>query len=168
VDVHDCAKAAKELIASDKANKDHIAIIGSSASGFTALGCLLSTDIFNIGACKYAVTDLLSMANSTHRFEEFYLDYLIGNIETDFINYKTRSPINNVNKINVPLILFHGLKDKVVSFKDSNAIKNKLSKREIPVEIHLFDQEGHGFKDGKIKVQVLKDTEAFFRKYLMV
>ena len=168
VDVHDCAKAAKELIASGKANKDRIAIIGSSASGFTALGCLLSTDIFNIGACKYAVTDLLSMANSTHRFEEFYLDYLIGNIETDFINYKTRSPINNVNKINVPLILFHGLKDKVVSFKDSNAIKNKLSKREIPVEIHLFDQEGHGFKDGKIKVQVLKDTEAFFRKYLMV
>ena len=166
VDVHDCAKAAKELIASGKANKDRIAIIGSSASGFTALGCLLSTDIFNIGACKYAVTDLLSMANSTHRFEEFYLDYLIGNIETDFINYKTRSPINNVNKINVPLILFHGLKDKVVSFKDSNAIKNKLSKREIPVEIHLFDQEGHGFKDGKIKVQVLKDTEAFFRKYL--
>ena len=168
VDVHDCAKAAKELIASGKANKDRIAIIGSSASGFTALGCLLSTDIFNIGACKYAVTDLLSMANSTHRFEEFYLDYLIGNIETDFINYKTRSPINNVNKINVPLILFHGLKDKVVSFKDSNAIKNKLSKREIPVEIHLFDQEGHGFKDGKIKVQVLKDTEAFFRKYLTV
>ena len=168
VDVHDCAKAAKELIASGKANKDRIAIIGSSASGFTALGCLLSTDIFNIGACKYAVTDLLSMANSTHRFEEFYLDYLIGNIESDFINYKTRSPINNVNKINVPLILFHGLKDKVVSFKDSNAIKNKLSKREIPVEIHLFDQEGHGFKDGKIKVQVLKDTEAFFRKYLMV
>ena len=168
VDVNDCAKAAKELIASGKANKDRIAIIGSSASGFTALGCLLSTDIFNIGACKYAVTDLLSMANSTHRFEEFYLDYLIGNIETDFINYKTRSPINNVNKINVPLILFHGLKDKVVSFKDSNAIKNKLSKREIPVEIHLFDQEGHGFKDGKIKVQVLKDTEAFFRKYLTI
>ena len=168
VDVHDCAKAAKELIASGKANKDRIAIIGSSASGFTALGCLLSTDIFNIGACKYAVTDLLSMANSTHRFEEFYLDYLIGNIETDFINYKTRSPINNVNKINVPLILFHGLKDKVISFKDSNAIKNKLSKREIPVEIHLFDQEGHGFKDGKIKVQVLKDTEAFFRKYLTI
>ena len=168
VDVHDCAKAAKELIASGKANKDRIAIIGSSASGFTALGCLLSTDIFNIGACKYAVTDLLSMANSTHRFEEFYLDYLIGNIESDFINYKTRSPINNVNKINVPLILFHGLKDKVVSFKDSNAIKNKLSKREIPVEIHLFDQEGHGFKDGKIRVQVLKDTEAFFRKYLTI
>ena len=35
-----------------------------------------------------------------------------------------------------------------------------------PVEIYLFKNEGHGFKDGKIKVDVLKKTEAFFRQYL--
>ena len=168
VDVHDCTNAARTLIASGKANRNCIAIVGSSASGFTALGCLLSTDIFHIGACKYAVTDLFSMANSTHRFEESYLDYLIGNIKTDLKKYKKRSPIDNVNRINVPLILFHGLKDKVISFEDSNAIKNELLIREIPVEMHLFEKEGHGFKDGKVKVKVLKDTEAFFRKHLNI
>jgi len=168
IDVQDCTKAVQALIESGKANKDCIAIIGSSASGFTALGCLVSTDIFNIAACKYAVTDLISMANSTHIFEEFYLDYLIGNIESDFKRYNKRSPIENVNRINVPLILFHGLKDKVISFKDSIAIKDELLKRKIPVEINLFDNEGHGFKDGQVKVQVLKDTEAFFRKHLNI
>ena len=167
-DVNDCTKAAQALIASGKANKDLIAIVGSSASGFTALGCLHSTDIFNVAACKYPVTDLLSMANSTHRFEEFYLDYLVGNIESDLNSYEKRSPINNINRINTPLILFHGLKDKVISFEDSIAIKDKLLKREIPVEINLFNKEGHGFKDGKIKVQVLKDIEAFFRKHLNI
>ena len=168
VDVDDCIKATESLLASGKANKDCIAIIGSSASGFTALGCLLSTDIFKIGACKYAVTDLLSMANSTHRFEEFYLDYLIGNIQNHLKKYKERSPIESVNKIYAPLILFHGLKDKVISYKDSVAIKNELLKREIPVEINLFEKEGHGFKNGKTKVKVLKDTEAFFRKHLNI
>ena len=167
-DVNDCTKAAQALIASGKADKNLIAIVGSSASGFTALGCLHSTDIFNVAACKYPVTDLLSMANSTHRFEEFYLDYLVGNIESDLNSYEKRSPINNINRINTPLILFHGLKDKVISFEDSIAIKDKLSKREIPVEINLFNKEGHGFKDGKIKVQVLKDIEAFFRKHLNI
>jgi len=166
VDVLDCTKAAQSLVASGKANKDCIAIIGSSASGFTALGCLVSNDIFNIAACKYAVTDLINMANSTHRFEEFYLDYLIGNIESDYEKYIKRSPIENVNCINVPLILFHGLKDKVISSEQSIAIKDELLKRDIPVEINLFENEGHGFKDGKNKVDVLKDTEAFFRKYL--
>ncbi len=168
IDVLDCTKAAQSLIASGKADKDRIAIVGSSASGFTALGCLISTDIFNIGACKYAVTDLIGMANSTHRFEEFYLDHLIGNIKTDYEKYLKRSPIENINFINMPLILFHGLKDKVIHSDQSIAIKDALFKREIPVQINLFQNEGHGFKDGKIKVEVLKKTEAFFRKHLNI
>ena len=166
IDVMDCTKAAQSLITSGKADKDRIAIMGSSSSGFTALGCLISADIFNIGACKYAVTDLIGMANSTHRFEEFYLDYLIGNIETDYEKYLKRSPIENVNFMNMPLILFHGLKDKVIPSDQSIAIKDELLKREIPVQINLFENEGHGFKDGKIKVDVLNKTEAFFRQYL--
>ena len=105
IDVLDCTKAAQSLIASGKADKDRIAIMGSSASGFTALGCLISTNIFKIGACKYAVTDLIGMANSTHRFEKFYLDYLIGNIKTDYEKYLKRSPIHNVRFIKMPLIL---------------------------------------------------------------
>ena len=114
IDVNDCTMAAQSLIVSCKADKNRIAILGSSASGFTALGCLISADIFKIGACKYAVSDLIAMANSTHRFEEFYLDYLIGNIKTDYEEYLKRSPIENVKSINIPLILFHGLKDKVI------------------------------------------------------
>tara|TARA_Y100001968_G_scaffold107871_1_gene97541 strand:- start:548 stop:2467 length:1920 start_codon:yes stop_codon:yes gene_type:complete len=166
IDVVDCTKAAQSLISSGKANKDRIAIIGSSASGFTALGCLMSTDAFNIASCKYPVTDLIDMAKSTHRFEEFYLDYLIGNIESNYQQYIQRSPIENVNKINVPLILFHGSKDKVVSSDQSIELKDKLLKCDIPVEINLFENEGHGFKDAQIKVEVLKKTEAFFRKHL--
>ena len=168
IDVMDCTKAAQSLIASGKADKERIAIMGSSSSGFTALGCLISADMFNIGACKYAVTDLIGMANSTHRFEEFYLDYLIGNIETDYEKYLKRSPIENVNFMNMPLILFHGLKDKVIPSDQSIAIKDELLKREIPVQINLFENEGHGFKDGKIKVDVLNKTEAFFRQYLNI
>ena len=50
----------------------------------------------------------------------------------------------------------------------SIAIKDELLKREIPVQINLFETEGHGFKDGKIKVDVLNKTEAFFRQYLNI
>ena len=141
VDVLDCTKAAQFLIASGKVDDERIAIVGSSASGFTALGCLMSTDIFNIGACKYAVTDLIGMAKSTHRFEEFYLDYLIGNIETDYQKYIKRSPIECVKSINMPLILFHGLKDKVIPSDQSIAIKDELLKRGIPVQINLIELE---------------------------
>ena len=167
-DVEDCTQAAKSLIDSGKADERRVAIVGSSASGFTALGCLASTNIFKIGACKYPVTDLIGMANSTHRFEEFYLDYLIGKIARYHEKYIKRSPITNVNCINVPLILFHGLKDQVVLSDQSIEIRDELYKRKVPVYIHLFENEGHGFKDGKLKVYVLKKTEAFFKKYLNI
>ena len=55
IDVFDCTMAAQSLIASGKADKDRIAIVGSSASGFTALGCLIFTDVFNVAACKYCL-----------------------------------------------------------------------------------------------------------------
>ena len=46
--------------------------------------------------------------------------------------------------MNMPLILFHGLKDKVIPSDQSIAIKDELLKREIPVQINLFENEGHG------------------------
>jgi dipeptidyl aminopeptidase/acylaminoacyl peptidase len=66
------------------------------------------------------------------------------------------------------LILFHGLKDKVIRPDQSIAIKDELLKRKIPVRINLFENEGHGFKDGSVKVEVLKETDAFFRQYLNI
>ena len=168
IDVNDCIKAVQELIQCGKANKNLIAIMGSSASGFTTLGCLSKTDVFSVAACKYPVTNLISMANSTHRFEAFYLDYLIGNLDFHYDKYIKRSPSENINKIKTPLILFHGLKDKVISSDQSIEIKDKLLKNKLPVEINLYENEGHGFKDGKVKSQVLKKTEIFFRKYLNI
>ena len=65
-----------------------------------------------------------------------------------------------------PVTISVNIKDKVILSDQSIAIKDQLIKREIPVEIYLFKNEGHGFKDGKIKVDVLKKTEAFFKQYL--
>ena len=36
----------------------------------------------------------------------------------------------------------------------------------VPVEVRLFEQEGHGFRDSAVQIQVLEKTEAFFRERL--
>ena len=35
-------------------------------------------------------------------------------------------------------------------------------------EIRLFEQEGHGFRDSNVQIQVLEETEAFFRHHLQL
>ena len=168
VDVIDCISAANALVEAGIANKKYIAIEGSSSGGFTALGCLASSDIFKVAACKYPVSDLISMSQLTHRFEANYLDYLIGKPELCSRYYAERSPINNSNKIKSPVIFFQGMKDKVVNPDQTKNIYKSLLTNNIPVELHNFDNEGHGFKDGITKVKVLELTEEFFRKYLKI
>jgi dipeptidyl aminopeptidase/acylaminoacyl peptidase len=41
-----------------------------------------------------------------------------------------------------------------------------LGERGIPVEVHLFPGEGHGFRDRAVQQRVLEATEAFFRRHL--
>ena len=162
VDVFDCIAVAKALIADEKANPNLIAIEGSSAGGFTALSCLCSSDIFKIAALKYPVVDLNDMVKSTHRFEKYYLDYLVGDLEKNSHIYAERSPINKLDNINSPIIFFHGLKDKVIPLASTKNIVNKLKEKGLPVELYAFPNEGHGFRDRQAQVKVFQIIEEFF------
>ncbi len=166
VDALDCISAVKELISLGNVDQDLIAIEGSSAGGLTTLACLTMSKIFKVAACKYPVTDLLDMHNNTHRFESGYLDYLLGNLPENEDKYFYRSPINNINKINTPLILFHGVKDNVVTIDQSKRIYNALNEKLVPVELYDFNNEGHGFKDRNVSIKVLKLKESFFYRHL--
>ncbi len=168
VDVFDCAAAAKALIDAGKANEKLIAIEGGSAGGFSTLACLCFTDVFRVGACRYAVSDLTSMTTDTHRFEAGYLDYLVGPWSEKHHLYERRSPLMNASRITCPVIFFQGLKDKVVLPEQTEAMAAALRKNNVPVEVHTFPEEGHGFRDKQVKVKVLEDSEKFFRKHLCI
>ncbi len=166
VDVNDCVAAVKTLVAKGKVDRRYIAIEGGSAGGFTALACLCFTDIFKVASCRYPVTDLIGMKEKTHRFEEGYLDHLVGIWPEERQIYKKRSPLHYVEQIKCPVILFQGLKDKVVLPDQTELMAMELRKNNIPVELHTFPNESHGFKDRNVKIKTLEATEKFFNKHL--
>ena len=48
-------------------------------------------------------------------------------------------------------------------------MKPKLREnKNIPVEVHTFSEEGHGFRDSAVKIKVLNATEQFFRQHLHI
>ena len=108
------------------------------------------------------------MAQDTHRFELKYLDLLVGSLPEDYQLYIDRSPLHHSDKINCPVIFFQGLKDEVVLPKQTESMAAALRKNNIPVEVHFFNDEAHGFRDSNVKIQVLEKTEAFFRKHLLL
>ncbi|MEX1315683.1 MAG: prolyl oligopeptidase family serine peptidase [Synechococcaceae cyanobacterium] len=164
-DVADCAAAASSLMAAGMASPARIAIEGGSAGGFTALAALCFTNVFRAAACRYPVCDPAALAQHDHRFEARYLDGLIGPWPEAAVTYAARSPLAHAERIRCPVILFQGLEDTVVPPEQTERMAAALEANGIPVEVHRFPGEGHGFRDGAVQLQVLEATEAFFRRH---
>jgi len=168
VDSYDCKALALELIKSDLVDSEKVVIFGNSAGGLTALNCLLYGSIFTAAICKYPVLDLKDMHYNTHRFEKDYLNYLVGNYEKNHDEYINRSPINHINKIKKPILLFHGKKDTVISYKQTLKIQEILIQNNKYSEVIFFDNEGHGFRNIENKEVVMQKSQEFLKNALNI
>jgi len=162
-DSADCIALVQSLEEEQLIDPSRVVITGNSAGGLTALTAIHKTDIFKAAFCKYPVIDLNNMRLNTHRFERHYLNSLIGNYENNQKKYFERSPKNNLDNINRPILIFHGKNDSVINFKESVDFNKKLLEKNVYSEIVLFDEEGHGFKNIQNKIEVLERTENFLK-----
>jgi len=168
-DVADCAAAARFLTREGLADPERVAIAGGSAGGYTTLMALATTDAFAAGASHYGISDLGLLMEHTHKFESGYLHRLLGTTPGKWKAVcAERSPINLIDGIEAPVILFQGLDDKVVPPEQSRLIVAKLKARGIDVACHEFPGEAHGFRKAETIVAVLEAELAFLQRVLRV
>jgi dipeptidyl aminopeptidase/acylaminoacyl peptidase len=156
VDVDDCVNAAKFLIERGDVDADRITIRGWSASGYTTLAALTFRDFFKAGASHFGISELGIMATETHKFESRYLDRLVGPYPAAKAIYDARSPINFVERLSCPLILFQGLEDKVVPPNQAEMMYDAVKAKGIPVAYVPFEGEQHGFRQ---KENIIRSIE---------
>jgi len=161
LDVHNCADAALYLSKKNKADVNRLIIKGGSAGGYTTLAALTFLNLFKAGASYYGISDLEALAIHTHKFESHYLERLVGPYPERKDIYFERSPINFINKISCPIILFQGSDDKIVPKEQAERMFNLLKKKKIPTAYFLFEGESHGFKQGK-NIKTALEAELYF------
>ncbi len=167
VDVEDTIAFAHALVEQGLAFPGKMAVIGSSAGGFTVLNVLIrQPGLFNAGICSYGVSDLLADAKSTHKFEKFYHQFLVGDPKNDRRRFIHRSPINRIDKIEDPVALFHGDSDKVVSIDQTLTIYDRLLNNGTLCELKVYEGEGHGFRRSETLFDYYERMDAFLKKHL--
>lgn len=167
VDVEDVIGLLDELIRGHQVNPEKIALMGSSAGGFTVLNCLIRhSDRFKAAVCSYGICDLVADARNTHKFERFYHRFLTGDLEQDFNRFIDRSPINHIDQIKTPLLLFHGGRDPVVNVAQSRMMFQKLHENNIPCKLVVYPDEGHGFRKNNNVVDFYQTVETFLNNRL--
>jgi len=141
---------------------DRLAIAGGSAGGYTVLAALTFHDAFSVGASRYGVADLTTLAADTHKFEARYLDGLVGPWPEAEATYNERSPINFTERLDCPMILLQGGEDRVVPPNQAELMVDALNQRSLPYAYVLFPSEGHGFREADNIVRALESELSFF------
>jgi len=167
IDRNDLISAAQFLIDEQLVDPNRIVAMGGSAGGATVLLSLIhSKGLFAAGVCSYPVTDMVGLTQDTHRFERHYCHNLIGDYPAQKDVYRERSAILYADEIIEPLIIFHGSDDKVVPIEQSIGVIKSLRERNVPHEFHIFDGEGHGWRQEGTISKYFASVEKFLDKHV--
>jgi dipeptidyl aminopeptidase/acylaminoacyl peptidase len=167
-DADDAVSGARHLAGQGLVAPNKMVIMGSSAGGYTVLQALIRyPGTFKAGLCLYGITNLFALAADTHKFEQHYLDSMIGPLPETVQRYRERSPIFNADRIADPLAIFQGEDDRVVPVEQAETIVQMLRRSGVPHEYHLYPGEGHGWRKSETIATFYEAVLRFLRQYVL-
>ena len=167
-DVQDTVDGARHLVEAGLADPARLVVMGGSAGGFTVLVTLMRhPGMFKAGICSYGISNLFTLAADTHKFEERYLDSLIGPLPDAAALYRERSAIYHADRIVDPVAIFQGDIDRVVPRAQSDEIVASLQRRGVPHEYHVYEGEGHGWRKAETIERFYAAVLRFLRQYVI-
>jgi dipeptidyl aminopeptidase/acylaminoacyl peptidase len=167
-DVEDSVSGATFLAGQRRVDPRRRVIVGGSAGGFTVLQTLVThPGFFTAAVCMYGVSNQFTLAIDTHKFEQHYLDSLLGPLPQAADIYRERSPIYHADKIIDPISVFQGDIDRVVPRAQSDEIVASLRQRNIAHEYHVFEGEGHGWRKSATIETFYTALDRFLRQYVV-
>ena len=143
-------------------------IMGGSAGGFTALGALAENpSLFAATVVLYPVTDLVSLAQHSHRFELHYTDSLIGPLPATLDEYRNRSPISHADRYTTrPMLIMHGDTDPVVPVEQSRLFAERVRAAGGDIELHVYEGEGHGLRQRENQLDEYRRIAGFLARHV--
>ena len=146
----------------------HICIMGVSFGAYSAVqSAILAPDLYRCAVAASGIYDL-SLLSSSRYYGRMYnsKDYFAKQIGTDKNELRRYSPVDNVQRLQVPLFIVHGEKDFVAPFKHAKELKAALDKYGKTYQWMVKRHEGHGFYDNQDEVDYLKAAIKFMRGYI--
>lgn len=167
-DLKDIRAVLEHYIKQGLIDKNKIGVTGGSYGGYmTYIAVTKDPDLFAAAAPGFGMVDLIADYNlGKDRFSLWY-EGEMGNPTTDSLLFVDRSPINFINQIKVPLLVFQGANDNNVPKWSSDMIVDSLKANHKPVEYIVYANEGHGFRRRANRIDWIQKTIDFFKQNLM-
>jgi dipeptidyl aminopeptidase/acylaminoacyl peptidase len=160
-DLADCMTAIAYLADEGMIDPGRVFVRGASAGGYLTLRCLTAAgELFRGGMARCGIADLALWREDAHDYESRYTDMLIGP-PSKAEAYHRRSPARGVGPGAPPLLLTHGLADRVVPPAHSERMAAAYSTARRPHRLELLEDEPHGLRRADSRRRWLEAELAF-------
>ncbi|KQC31351.1 hypothetical protein AAY42_16755 [Flagellimonas eckloniae] len=142
-------------------------VFGHSYGGYAAyLSLIRYPEAFAGGVAIAAPTDLKSWLKTQkeedNKFTYEYWRTVLGNRGKSY--YEEISPINYVDKITKPIMVFHGRNDRIVPFEQAEIMRKEFEKRGRKDKFTTMEFLGHSMRNSSSIGYILEQSDKFFKK----
>ncbi|MCB9135517.1 MAG: S9 family peptidase [Anaerolineales bacterium] len=169
-DMQDCLYGARYLRTLPGIDPERLAIYGGSYGGYMTALCL-SRDpeyLFACGVSKYGDSNLYSSWAQCNRDLRLYTEIFLGHPAKNRQKYIDGSPLFQVENVQKPVLVLHGLDDDVVPPEASEEWVDALRRAGKTFEYKTYAGEPHGFLMRKTQLDAFGRMERFLDWYLQV
>lgn len=162
--IGDVTDAGRWLAAQGIADPDRLAIVGWSYGGYAGLQSGVSEpDLFKAIVAIAPVTDLALVKQEAR-------NYTNARNVADFIgsgpHIAEASPLQNVDKIQAPVLMFHGDMDINVGVQQSRKMDSRLRSAGKASELVVYEGLEHSLVDSNVRALMLDRIAAFLKTHL--
>ncbi|HJU24595.1 MAG TPA: prolyl oligopeptidase family serine peptidase [Casimicrobiaceae bacterium] len=169
----DLEDAVKWAVAEKIVDPAHVCFYGWSYGGYAAAwGAIRNATTIKCAVALAAVTSLEYMFDNAQTDlsrvadRSTLLSYWIGDPKTDRARFKRVSPLDNADKVGVPIFLAYGASDIRVPLVHGADFHSALDKNHKPHEWVVYNDEGHGFNKDENRFDLYRRVERFLAEYL--
>ena len=165
-DIEDAAKWARSRFAAGgKAPK--VGIYGGSYGGYSVLmGMTMFAGAYDAGVDIVGISDLRTFLRNTAPYRRILRISEYGDPERDADALAKLSPMTYVDRTKAPLLIMQGASDPRVPAGEAIQIHDALERQDVPCELMIFPDEGHGAQKRENRVLMLGHAIEFFREHL--
>jgi dipeptidyl aminopeptidase/acylaminoacyl peptidase len=172
----DVSDGVRAMIDQGIADAHRVCIVGLSYGGYAALaGAAFTPDLYRCAVSVAGISDLRALMQSAVPNAGLHAGRVISTAESVWKErigeetdprLGTKSPINSVAAIRVPVMIAYGTGDGVVPIEQSTRMAEALEKAGKPVTVVKLPDEDHWLSQAQTRTQLLEALESFLKQYL--
>jgi dipeptidyl aminopeptidase/acylaminoacyl peptidase len=165
--VRDIGAALDWLADHGAVDADRFVAKGGSYGGFMVLASLAEfPDRWAAGVDVVGIANFVTFLENTGSWRRELREAEYGSLEEDRELLESISPLDRADRIDAPLFVLHGANDPRVPLEEAEQIVSALERRSIPVELLVFEDEGHGIAKLENQIEAYTRVVEFLEEHV--